>query len=215
MCYKRPVSKENEKGLLAEFGGPFQLCHSLNFLQGLWARKKSMSLLKGSSAFLLQTINDASMPIHFPYKNLSWCKHSFPSWPLFLIFLLFIFICLKVFQVSESLGVDDRMEAVELGSGIKPLSPEGNQPWIFIGRADTKAEAPVLWPTDVKSWLIRRDPDVAKDWKQRGQGDNRGWDGWRVSPTQWTWIWANSRRWWRTGKPGMLQSLGSQRVRHN
>ena len=166
MCYKRPVSKENEKGLLAEFGGPFQLCHSLNFLQGLWARKKSMSLLKGSSAFLLQTINDASMPIHFPYKNLSWCKHSFPSWPLFLIFLLFIFICLKVFQVSESLGVDDRMEAVELGSGIKPLSPEGNQPWIFIGRRDAEAEAPILWPPDVKSRLIGKDPDSGKDWGQ-------------------------------------------------
>ena len=53
-----PASKENGKGLLAEFGGPFQLCHSLNLLLGLWARKR-MSLLKGSSAFLFQTINDA------------------------------------------------------------------------------------------------------------------------------------------------------------
>ena len=43
----------------------------------------------------------------------------------------------------------------------------------------------------------------------------RGWDGGRALLTQWTWIWANSRRQWRTGKPGMLQSLGSQRVRHN
>ena len=44
--------------------------------------------------------------------------------------------------------------------------------------------------------------------------DDRGWDGWMVSPTQWTWVWANYRRQWRTGKPGMLQSMGSQRVRH-
>ena len=46
-------------------------------------------------------------------------------------------------------------------------------------------------------------------------GGNRGWNGWRTSPTQWTWLWANFRRWWRTGKPGMLQSMGSQRVRRD
>ena len=45
--------------------------------------------------------------------------------------------------------------------------------------------------------------------KARGEGDNRGWDGWMASLTQWTWAWANSRRWWRTGKPGVLQSMGS------
>ena len=48
-----------------------------------------------------------------------------------------------------------------------------------------------------------------------GEGDNRGWDGWMVSPTLWTSVWASSRRWWRTGKPGKLQSLGSQRVGHD
>ena len=47
------------------------------------------------------------------------------------------------------------------------------------------------------------------------KGDDRGWDGWMASPTQWTWVWANSRRWWRTGKPGVLQSMGSQRVQHH
>ena len=46
------------------------------------------------------------------------------------------------------------------------------------------------------------------------KGDNRGWDGWMASPTQWTWVWASSRRWWRTGKPDMLQSMKSQRVGH-
>ena len=48
-----------------------------------------------------------------------------------------------------------------------------------------------------------------------GEGDDRGWDGWMASLTQWTWAWASSRCWWRTGKPGMLQSMGSQRVGHN
>ena len=45
-----------------------------------------------------------------------------------------------------------------------------------------------------------------------GEGDNRGWDGWMASPTQWTWVWASSGSWWRTGKPGVLQFMGSQRV---
>ena len=49
----------------------------------------------------------------------------------------------------------------------------------------------------------------------RGEGDDRGWDGWMVSPTQWTWVWASSGRWWWTGKPGVLQSVGLQRVGHN
>ena len=47
------------------------------------------------------------------------------------------------------------------------------------------------------------------------EGDDRGWDGWMASPSQWTQVWANSGRQWNTGKPGMLQSIGSQRVRHN
>ena len=48
-----------------------------------------------------------------------------------------------------------------------------------------------------------------------GEGDNRGWDGWMASLTQWTRVWVNSRSWWWTGRPGMLQSMGSQRVRHD
>ena len=51
--------------------------------------------------------------------------------------------------------------------------------------------------------------------KVEGEGDNRGWDGWMASQTQWTWVWASSGSWWWIGKPGVLQSLGSQRVRHD
>ena len=47
-----------------------------------------------------------------------------------------------------------------------------------------------------------------------GEGDDRGWDGWMVSSTQWTWVWVNSRSWWWTGRPGVLQFIGSQRVGH-
>ena len=48
-----------------------------------------------------------------------------------------------------------------------------------------------------------------------GEGDSGGWDGWMASPTQWTWVWVNSGGWWWTGRPGMLQSMGSQRVGHD
>ena len=49
----------------------------------------------------------------------------------------------------------------------------------------------------------------------RGEGDDRVWDGWMASPTQWTWVWVNSGSWWWTGRPGVLQSMGSQRVGHD
>ena len=51
--------------------------------------------------------------------------------------------------------------------------------------------------------------------KAGGEGDDRGWDGWMASPTQWTWVWVNSGTWWWTGRPGLLQSMWSQRVRHD
>ena len=95
---------------------------------------------------------------------------------------------------------------------IKPVNPQGNPSWKITGRTDAEAEVPIHWPPDAKSWLLRKDPDVGKDWRQE-EGHVRGWDGWMAS--QWTWVWANSGRKWRTGKPGVLQSMGSKRVRHN
>ena len=53
---------------------------------------------------------------------------------------------------------------------IKPVNPKGNQPWIFIGRTDAEAEIPILWPPDVKSQLIGKDPDPGKDWRQEERG---------------------------------------------
>ena len=62
---------------------------------------------------------------------------------------------------------------------IKPVNPRGDQSWIFTGKTDAKAEAPILWPTDMKNWLIRKDPDNGKDWKQveKGIAENRWLDG--------------------------------------
>ena len=53
---------------------------------------------------------------------------------------------------------------------IKPVHPKGNQSWIFIGRTDAEAEAPILWPPDAKNQLIGKDPDAGKDWKQKEMG---------------------------------------------
>ena len=60
---------------------------------------------------------------------------------------------------------------------IKPVNPKGNQSWIFIGRTDAEAETPVFWPPDGKSWLIRKDPDAGKDWRQEAKGTMRLLDG--------------------------------------
>ena len=95
---------------------------------------------------------------------------------------------------------------------IQPVHPKGNQSWIFIGKADAEAETPILWPPDAKNWLIGKDPDAGKDWRQeRGQQRMR----WMALLTRWTWVWVNSGIWWWTGSPGMLQSMGLQRVGHD
>ena len=97
---------------------------------------------------------------------------------------------------------------------IQPVHPKGTQSWIFIGKTDVEAETPILWPPDVKDWFTGKDPDAGKDWRQEEKGTT-SWDGWIASPTQWTWVWVNSGSWWWTGRPGVLQSMGSQTVEHN
>ena len=85
---------------------------------------------------------------------------------------------------------------------IQPVHPKGDQSGVFIGRTD--AGTPILWPPDVKSWLIWKDPDAGKHWRREEKGTREdemvGWhhrlDGWR-------------------GRPGMLWSMGSRRVGHD
>ena len=64
---------------------------------------------------------------------------------------------------------------------IKPVSPKGNQPWIFIGRTDAEAEAPIIWPPDANSQLTGKRPWCWDGLGAGGEGDNRGWDGWIAS----------------------------------
>ena len=82
----------------------------------------------------------------------------------------------------------------------------------FIGR--TAAEAPILWPPDVRADSLGKTLILGKIEGKRRRGRQRmRWLN--ATTTQWTWVCANSRRWWRTGKPGVLQSMGWQRVGHN
>ena len=97
---------------------------------------------------------------------------------------------------------------------IQPVHSKGDQSWVFTGRTDVEAETPILWPPDVKHWLIGKDPNAGRV-KMGGEGDDKGWDGWMASLTQWTWDWVNSRSRCWIGWPGMRQSTGSPRVRHD
>ena len=97
---------------------------------------------------------------------------------------------------------------------IQPVHPKRNLSLVFVGRTDVEAETSIFWPPDVKSWLIWKDPDVGNIVGRR----RKGWQRMR-------WLdgitdlmdmsLRNSRSWWWTGRPGVLQSMGSQRVRHN
>ena len=90
---------------------------------------------------------------------------------------------------------------------IKPVSPKGNQSWTFIGRTDTEPEALILWLPDVKSWPIGKGPDAGKEWRQEEKGSTEDeMVGWHHR------VWENSRSWWWTEKPGVLQSIGLHRV---
>ena len=98
---------------------------------------------------------------------------------------------------------------------IKPVNPKGNQPRIFIGRTVAGGEAPVLWPPDAKSQLIGKEPDAGENWGQEENG---------VTEVKMAWWhpWLNGHEFeqtlgnkWRLGKPGVLQVMGLQRVRHD
>ena len=101
---------------------------------------------------------------------------------------------------------------------IKQGNLRRNPPWILIGRPDATAEDIVLGPPDVKSWLFTSGEELKRPLilgKVEG-GRRMGWQRvrWLHHITEWTWIWANSGRQWRIGKPGMVQFMRSQRVRN-
>ena len=94
---------------------------------------------------------------------------------------------------------------------IQPVHPKGNQSWILIGRTDVEAETPTPLATSCEELTHWKRPWSWERLKVGWEGDNREWDGWMASLTRWAWVWASARSWRWTGKPGMLQSMVSQK----
>ena len=92
---------------------------------------------------------------------------------------------------------------------LKEISPEYSLEGLML-----KLKLPILWPPEAKSWLSWKNLMLGKIEDGR-KGDDRGWDCWLGSLTQWTWVWVNSGSWWWIRRPGVLHSMGSQRVGHD
>ena len=123
----------------------------------------------------------------------------------------------KHFTGLHILKVTSHWEMLILTTGgYYPMSvhPKGDQSWVFIGKTDVEAETPILWLPDWKSWLMWKDPDAGKDWgrEEKGMTEDEmvGWHHWLNGHE-----WVNSGSWWWTGRPGVLQFMGSQRVRYD
>ena len=106
--------------------------------------------------------------------------------------------------------LENTLESPLICKEIQPINPKWKQSWIFIGRTDTKAETPIFWPPDAKTDSLEKTLMLGKieGVRRRGRQRMRWLD---TSLMQWTWVWVNSGSWWWTGKPGVLQSTGSQK----
>ena len=115
---------------------------------------------------------------------------------------------------SEELHMTERLNWTDKDyKEIQPVHSKGNQSWIFTEGLMLKMKLQYFR-------LMQRTDSLKRPWcwerlKAGGEGDDRRWDGWMASPTQWTWVWVSSGSWWWTGKPGVLQSMGSQRAGHD
>ena len=104
--------------------------------------------------------------------------------------------------------LESPLDSKEIKTILKEISPEYSLEGLML-KLKLQSFGHLMWRTThwKRSWCCER-------LKAGGEEDDRGWDGWMASPTRWTWVWASSGSWWWTGKPGVLQSTGSQRVGH-
>ena len=120
--------------------------------------------------------------IHYHALNLDWWFVSH--------MILYMFQCFWTVVLEKTLV--SPLDCKE----IKPVNPKGNQSWIFIGRTEAEVQAPILWPPDAKNWLIGKDPDAGKDWKQEDKGMTEDklveWHHWLDGHE----FWASSKCWW-------------------
>ena len=120
-----------------------------------------------------------------------------------------------IFGCFWTMVLEKSLESPLYCKEIKPINPKGDQSWIFIGRTDAEAETPILWPPAAKSWLTGKDPNAGKDWRWEKKGTTEDeMVGWHHQ--------LNGHGFGRTagvgdvtGRPGVLLSVGSQRVRHD
>ena len=98
---------------------------------------------------------------------------------------IMLWLCCDKRFLKQKTEVGEKMEPIifnKIIKEIKPVNGKGNHSWIFIGRADAEAEAPILWPPDVKNGLLGKDPDAEKDWRQEEKGTTEdemvGWHHW-------------------------------------
>ena len=110
-------------------------------------------------------------------------------------------------------GVGKDLESPLDWKEIKPVNPKRNQPCIFIGRTDAEAEAPILWPLDVKSRLIGKDFNAGKDWRQEKGTTEDETAGWHHQLKGHAYVWAPG--WWWTRRPCVLPFMGSQELNMN
>ena len=98
---------------------------------------------------------------------------------------------------------------------IQAVYSKGDQSWVFIGGTDAGTD----WNSNTLATWCEELTHWKRPWwwkkSKAGEGDDRGWDGWMASLTQWTWVWVDSRSWWWTGRPGVLRFMGSQGVGHD
>ena len=97
---------------------------------------------------------------------------------------------------------------------IKPVNLKGNQFWKLTGRIVAEAKTPIFWSPNMNGWLIGKISNAGKDWGQKEKRTSEDEMAW-WSPMQWTWTWAHFGKWWGIGRPGTLQTMGSQRIRRD
>ena len=110
-------------------------------------------------------------------------------------------------------GVEKALESPLDCKESQPVHSKWVQSWVFIGRTDVETETPLATWCEELTHLRR--PWCWERLRAGGEQDDRGWDGWMASLTQWTWVWVDSSSWWWIGRPGMLQFMESQRVGHD
>ena len=149
------------------------------------------------------------------FPHLHCCSHI---WYRFAQKLLY-----TISNLGSSDGKETACNAGNLGlileSGRSPSKGNGNP--LQYSCLENSMHREAWWVHEVaKSWTWMSDYHLKRPWcwerlRVGGEGDDRGWDGWRASPTQQTWVWVDSGSWWWTGRPGVMQYMGSQRVRYD